>query len=292
MDAETRARYEAWMRRKIFRRLMIPGALLLALLIVLILGLRSCGNNDEGVQEPPYSDETDTGGDAPSDQPVVRTQPTYQDFDFSTYNEDAIVEVDEAWLNAYEVLVNKVFRLPEAFSPEDLVVPQVMAVWGHPNETQQMRGAAATALEGMFAVAREDAGLELWVVSGYRSFERQIERHQYFVDTYGREAAENMSARPGHSEHQTGLAMDVSAASVGALLTEDFSNVPEGVWLRENAHYFGFIIRYPYGRKALTGVGYEPWHIRYVGVEAATYIFENEIVLEQYVFPVPRWDQP
>ena len=292
MDADTRARYEAWMWRRIFRRLIVPGVLLLVVLIVLIFGLRSCGNGGEEPQDPPYSDESDVNSEESSDQSVVGTQPTYQDFDFSAYHEDAIVEVEAADLDSYLILVNKVFRLPEAFSPEDLVAPQVLAVWGHPNETQRMRETAARSLEAMFAVAREDADLELWIVNGYRSFEGQATQHQNAIDTYGREAAEHMSARAGHSEHQTGLAVNVSAGSVGALLTEDFSNAPEGIWLRENAHYFGFIIRHPDGSRTLTGVDYEPWNIRYVGVEAATYMFENDLVLEQYVFPIPRWEQP
>lgn len=297
MDAETRARYEAWMWKKIFRRLIVPGALLLVVLIALISGLRSCGsssNDGEESEGRSYSSETESSSelDAPTDQSVASRQPTYQDFDFSIYDEDAIVEIEASWLNSYAVLVNKVFRLPEDFSPVDLDVPQVLAVWSHPNEVLRMRETAARALEEMFEEALEDEGLELWVVSGYRSFEGQGTKHQGFIDTYGREEAENMSARPGHSEHQTGLAIDISSASVGALLTEDFGAVPEGIWLRENAHYFGFIVRYPAGRQSLTGVNYEPWHLRYVGVEAATYIFENDIVLEQYIFPIPRWDQP
>jgi len=283
MDADTRSRYKVWVWKKIFRRVIVPSVLLLTLLIGSIFGLRMINNDNED------ADDVEEGL---LDQPAVSIVPTYQDFDFSIYNENEIVEVDPAYLNSYLVLINKVFRLPENFSPQNLVVPEVFSAWGHDNTNHRLRETAARALEDMFRAAYEDGGLTLWITSGYRTFEDQADTYRYFVDTHGLEEAENMSARPGHSEHQTGLVADVTAASVGALLVEEFSNAPEGVWLRENAHRFGFIIRYPDGRMDLTGFGYEPWHIRYVGIEAATYIFENDIVLEQYIFPHPKWEQP
>ena len=286
MDEATRVRYRAWVRRRIFKRIIMPSMLLLVLLIGAFSGIISFGSNDEEVDniDISYDEVVDLNESLTQ---VVSGEPTYEDFDFSTYNEDAIVEIGAAYLNSYEVLVNKVFRLPEDYSPEDLVLPDVLSAWGHDNTNHRMRETAARALEDMFNAAYEEEGLILWVASGYRSFEEQEIKHQYFVDTHGREEAEIMSARPGHSEHQTGLVIDVTSASVGALLTEEFANEPEGSWLRDNAHKFGFIIRYPYGKMNLTGVGYEPWHIRYVGVSAATYISENDIVLEQYIFPRP-----
>jgi len=296
MDQATRKRYRAWVRRRIFKRIVMPTVLLLVLLTGFIFGVRSFGSGDEELLDVSYFNENNKVDESIDDyesltQPVSAL-PTYQDFDFSTYDEDEIVEIDARYLNSYLVLVNKVFRLPEDYSPEDLVLPEVLSAWGHHNTNHRMRETAARALEDMFGTAYEDEGLIFWVASGYRSFEEQKNKHQYFIDTHGREDAEKMSARPGHSEHQTGLVVDVTASSIGALLTEELSNVPEGIWLRENVHKFGFIVRYPYGRMNLTGVGYEPWHIRYVGIEAATYIFENDIVLEQYIFPLPKWEQP
>jgi len=292
MDDATRARYKVWMRRRILRRIVMPGAIFLVLLVGVVIGLSFFGSDEDDII---YSNEVTEGDEFATEieslaQPVSAL-PTYQDFDFSTYDEESIVEIGVDYLNSYLVLVNKVFRLPEDYLPEDLVLPEVLSAWGHDNTNHRMRETAARALEAMFGAAR-DEGLILWIASGYRSFEEQEYKHQYFIDTHGLEAAEVMSARPGHSEHQTGLVVDVTAASVSALLTEGFANEPEGMWLRENAHQFGFIVRYPYGRMSLTGVGYEPWHIRYVGVPEATYIFENDIVLEQYIFPVQRWEQP
>jgi len=300
MDENTKAKYKTWVRRRIIKRIVVPSVLLLVVVFGLIFGLRSWGNGDDDdeivteIYEETNDDSEYVEEDEEDDSLTmsVINQPTYEDFDFSTYNEDAIVEHDATYLDSYLILVNKVFSLPEDYSPSDLVLPEVFSAWGHDNTNHRMREVAASALEDMFASAYEDEGLILWIASGYRSFEEQAYKHQYFIDTHGSVEAEKMSARPGHSEHQTGLVVDVTSASVGALLTEDFANELEGRWLQENAHQFGFIIRYPSEKMALTGVEYEPWHIRYVGISEATYIFENDIVLEQYIFPLPQWEQP
>jgi D-alanyl-D-alanine carboxypeptidase len=90
-------------------------------------------------------------------------------------------------------------------------------------------------------------------------------------------------ARPGTSEHQTGLTMDITAKSVGLELVESFENTAEGKWLASNAHNYGFILRYPKGKTNITGYAFEPWHYRYVGVDIATDIFNRGITLEEYM---------
>ena len=95
--------------------------------------------------------------------------------------------------------------------------------------------------------------------------------------TYGQELTDTFSARPGHSEHQTGLAFDVGA------IDDDFANWPSGIWLKENAHKYGFIIRYPKGKQHITGYKYEPWHIRYLGVDLATKVYNSGLTLEEYL---------
>ena len=144
-----------------------------------------------------------------------------------------------------------------------------------------MRKEAAEKLEEMFAAARED-GIELFAVSGYRSYQRQAQLFDIEVDKVGREAAELVVAYPGNSEHQSGLAMDISGRSVGFTLVEEFADTPEGQWLAENAHKYGFILRYPKGKENITGYKYEPWHFRYVGEEVAAIIYEKGITLEEY----------
>jgi LAS superfamily LD-carboxypeptidase LdcB len=193
--------------------------------------------------------------------------------------------IREPELESYLILVNKVFRLPADFRPEELTAPQVLSVGGVNNTDHFMQPVATHALEEMFAAARNEEQLVLWLSSGYRSYETQIITHQHFVDLVGREEGEMISARPGHCEHQTGLAASITASSVGGYLIQELSATPEGTWLRENAHRFGFIIRYPENKEEITGFVYEPWRIRYVGTDVATYLFENEIVLEQYVLP-------
>ena len=179
----------------------------------------------------------------------------------------------------YLVLVNKNHALDPDYTPTDL---RVINVWTVGNMTILLRERAATRLEELFDAAW-DEGLALLAVSGYRSYETQTILHESYIAIFGQEAADRFSARPGHSEHQTGLALDVSANSVGGRLVPGFSTTPEGEWLRANAHRFGFIIRYPDSREQDTGYVYEPWHIRYVGIRSATIIFENNWILEEYL---------
>ncbi len=102
-------------------------------------------------------------------------------------------------------------------------------------------------------------------ISGYRSYDHQASLYANYVQQYGQETADTIAARPGHSEHQTGLAMDVGNASGVCALQDCFERTPVGVWVANNAHEYGFIIRYPDGEQGVTGYTYEPWHLRYVG---------------------------
>ncbi|WP_338469533.1 M15 family metallopeptidase [Niallia sp. XMNu-256] len=180
------------------------------------------------------------------------------------------------------ILVNKMFSLPQDYSPDDLIRPNVVFSFGDQDvEKSYMRREAAMALERMFVAAAID-GIELFAVSGYRSYERQNINFQNHVNRLGEDEAVKVAAYPGNSEHQTGLAMDISSQSANFLLTEQFGDTLEGKWLMENAHKYGFILRYPKGMEAITGYQYEPWHYRYVGVEIATEIYERQLTLEEY----------
>lgn len=139
------------------------------------------------------------------------------------------------------------------------------------------------ALEDLFRALKEEEGLTLYAVSGYRSYTLQYEIYGGHL-ARGREINETnlYSAAPGKSEHQTGLAMDVSCKSLGYRLVESFANTPEGTWLRENCWRFGFILRYQKGKEHITGYAYEPWHLRYVGVPLAYYLYTNNLTLEEY----------
>lgn len=180
------------------------------------------------------------------------------------------------------ILVNKEMNLPADYVPGDLVRPKVRFVFGDQDvEKSYLRKEAAEALERMFEAA-ESEGIYLFASSGYRSYSRQETIFQTKVNQVGEEKALEVVAYPGQSEHQTGLAMDITSQSNNFQLTESFAETPEGKWLAENAHRFGFILRYPKGKEAITGYSYEPWHFRYVGEMYAKIIYENDWTLEEF----------
>ena len=200
------------------------------------------------------------------------------------FNEIAQVDGEKIIQNPENklTLVNKVFALPEDYIPGDLVRPNVEFSFGNQDiEKSYMRQEAASALEKMFADAKSQ-DIHLFAVSGYRSYQRQDDNFHNKVNKIGEEAAAKIVAYPGNSEHQTGLAMDISSQSANFKLTEQFGGTPEGKWLMENAHRFGYILRYPKGLETITGYNYEPWHYRYVGLKAAAEIYKNQLTLEEY----------
>ncbi|MFM9278258.1 D-alanyl-D-alanine carboxypeptidase family protein [Paenibacillus jiagnxiensis] len=182
---------------------------------------------------------------------------------------------------AQTVIVNKQRSLPKGYEPSDLVVPNVPFSFDGPHEKRHMRKEAAGALEKLFAAAKKD-GIKLRAVSGYRSYARQKTIYNNNVKTKGLEYASKVSAVPGMSEHQTGLAIDVSSPSVGNALEQSFGSSKEGKWLAKHAPEYGFVIRYPKGKDDITGYVYEPWHIRYIGVDLAEDAATKGLTLEEY----------
>lgn len=179
-------------------------------------------------------------------------------------------------------LVNKKYALPSDYIPANLVVPNIPYAFKEYDPKKLMRKDAATALEELFRKAKQD-NIKIHGISGYRSYARQDAIFTFNVQKKGLEAANQFSAKPGESEHQTGLAIDLTSPSVNYILTQGFGDTKEGKWLKENAPLFGFIIRYPKGKESITGYQYEPWHIRYVGISAAKYISGQNITLEEYL---------
>ncbi|GGC79275.1 hypothetical protein GCM10011512_02400 [Tersicoccus solisilvae] len=173
-----------------------------------------------------------------------------------------------------QVLVNKQRPLnPLRWVPPDLV-------WG-PNG-YLMRSVTSSALARLYAGAAA-AGAPLTTVSAYRSYDQQAALFQSYVNQYGLAQAELISARPGHSEHQTGLAVDVGNADGSCGLGSCFGNTAGGRWVAANAWRYGFIVRYPNGYTAVTGYAWEPWHLRYVGPALATDMHQRGIpTMEQY----------
>ncbi|WP_274363504.1 M15 family metallopeptidase [Paenibacillus thermotolerans] len=197
------------------------------------------------------------------------------------FEESVSVEAGAMEAESISLIVNKLQPLSASYAPIDLVVPDIPFSFEGEAEKRYLRKPAADAAEELFRTAAKE-GVMLYGVSGYRSYKTQSALWRYNVRMKGVAAASRYNASPGMSEHQTGLALDVSAKSVGLTLSAPFGRTKEGLWLADNAHRFGFILRYPEGKEGITGYAYEPWHIRYVGVETARTIYENKLTLEEW----------
>lgn len=146
----------------------------------------------------------------------------------------------------------------------------------------QMRTETATALEQMFAGAKQQ-GINLEVVSAYRSYSYQQTLYEGYVGSVGQSAADAESARAGYSEHQTGLSVDIGGTDNACVLSQCFGTTPEGAWLAANAYKYGFLLRYPQDLESITGYEYEPWHFRYIGTYLSEEMHrENILTLEQF----------
>ncbi|TDX52371.1 D-alanyl-D-alanine carboxypeptidase [Orenia marismortui] len=181
------------------------------------------------------------------------------------------------------ILVNKEQGLTEGFIPDDLVIPNIPFSFNENLPKKQMKKIAARAIERLFSQAKKDK-IDIVGVSAYRSYQRQKDIFAYNAKKDGVTAANKYSAHAGHSEHQTGLAIDVSSPKVNYKLIEEFGGTKEGRWLQKNAPTYGFIIRYPKDKEEITGYQYEPWHLRYVGVEHALAIANKDSTLENYLY--------
>ena len=186
--------------------------------------------------------------------------------------------VDSMSLGGNLFLVNREYSIDQTYVPRDLVRPQVLCLY----DTVTLRKEAAQALEQLFRAAKDEADYDLIAVSGYRSFGKQRDIHQNKINSVGRKAALRVSAPPGCSEHQLGLAVDIGRKKAPGL-NESFGSSPEGKWVAENCHRIGFIIRYKAEWEEITGYAYEPWHIRYVGKEHAKVIYQLDIPFETYI---------
>ena len=179
------------------------------------------------------------------------------------------------------VVVNKGRLLPQDYTPSNLVVPNIKLNESASSENMHLRSDASAALEQMANAAAAD-GAHLMLASGYRSYATQVTTYNSEVKSYGQAEADTESARPGHSEHQTGLAADLAPASGNCVITDCFANTTEGKWLAANAYKYGFIIRYEENNQSQTGYRYEPWHVRYVGTYLSGKLHTTNQTLEQY----------
>lgn len=232
-------------------------------------------------QGPPEPTDDDAGQEPGSEESEAQQQ-TEREESEPPEEEEPVSEASSD-PQSIHVLVNKHNPLqPQDFEPGDLRVIDVPNEFGSP----QMRQEAASALEELFAAAQQD-GIDLWATTAYRDFHFQQTLYDQYFQEQGQEAADQISARPGYSEHQTGLAVDIGdLANRDCYLRGCFAESEQGRWLAENSHSFGFIIRYPQRAQPVTGYTYEPWHLRYVGEETAQDVHAQDVTLEEY------WGQP
>ena len=174
----------------------------------------------------------------------------------------------------YDFIVNKNYKLDENYIPNDL--EQISLEYSC--ENKYLRKEARINFENMAKEAKLKK-FNIIAVSTYRSYKYQEKLYNNYVIDKGFYYADMASARPGHSEHQTGLAVDIADSSLDY---DNFEDTKEFIWVKENAHKYGFILRYPKAKFHITGFKYEPWHYRYVGIDIATYIYNNNLTLEEY----------
>ena len=189
--------------------------------------------------------------------------------DYNYYSHDKEADLSKGFL----VLVNKYYKLSEHYVPDNLV--KVESVHG---DGRYINKDVYLAFIKMYNDIKKE-NMSIYIASPYRSYAYQKKLYNNYVSKNGVEKADTFSARAGYSEHQTGLAMDISD---GKISYTNFENTDEYKWMLKNAHKYGFILRYPKGKEKQTGYMFESWHYRYVGEKVAKYIHENNITFDEY----------
>ncbi len=196
--------------------------------------------------------------------------------DYAYYDKDVVVETKTNLKNEYLILVNKFHYLNQDYAPDDIVAVRNWYAYGD-NEIREE--VYEKFIEMYNDAAKED--LKLIITSSYRDYAFQDELWNRYANTSGEEWADSVSARPGYSEHQTGLSLDIVTDGEGGSM-DTFDQTDEFKWLSKNAHKYGFILRYPKDKEDITGYSYEPWHYRYVGIETATKVHDLGITYDEY----------
>jgi D-alanyl-D-alanine carboxypeptidase len=207
------------------------------------------------------------------------TNKNSKNFNTQKYSTDEAVSL---W-----AIVNKGRSLPSTYAPSDLVAPNVTLRLPASDPEMQVRQQAASAMQKMFQDA-DKQNIHLMLSSGYRSYALQQTVYGSNVSSDGQQNADVSSAKPGHSEHQTGLAADIEPTSRDCEVQLCFADTAEGKWLATNSYKYGFIIRYQKDQEKLTGYEYEPWHVRYVGTDLSQQIKATNKTLEQF-FNLPSF---
>ena len=179
----------------------------------------------------------------------------------------------------YAILVNKYYHLSSDYEPDDLVTISTKYSWGN-SGSQKVRQEAYDAYIKMHEAANSEAGIYLMVNSSYRNYASQERVYNNYKTNHGEAYADGIAARPGFSEHQTGLALDIFA--IGSPSQATFKDSDAYRWLKDNSYKYGFILRYPEGKENITGYKFESWHYRYVGVELAKQVYDSGLTYDEY----------
>lgn len=180
------------------------------------------------------------------------------------------------------VHVNKEYKLQSTYAPSDLVKASNAGIRNGDNF--YVRNILISDLSDLINASKTD-GIDLSIVSAYRSYATQVSTYNYWVQYNGGniDAADKISARPGHSQHQLGTAIDFSSKEVSDNIGTRFSTTKASAWLQKNAYRYGFVISFPYGYERVTGFSYESWHYRYIGKTNALEMKNRGMILEEYL---------
>ena len=253
----------------------------IAALIIALFGAISAAfvwqltDREELINEPPSGRTVTTAPTQPetaTPTPVMLRLP----------NADAVPALVDDYTNDASPwkLVNKSTPFGDLTYVPNVQLAPVATQAGRGIDERSLRADTFADLQAMFQDAAAD-GHELRVGSGHRSYATQAAIYNRYVAQVGEAQARTFSAPPGHSEHQSGLAVDLSSADQTCWLEIYFRDTPAGQWLAHNSYRYGFILRYPEGKEAVTGFQFEPWHFRYVGKDLATALYQSDLTLEE-----------
>ena len=184
--------------------------------------------------------------------------------------------IDTTTVSSIQKITNQNHPIDSDYVPADLTIVNVNS-----NGTQYLRSEAASALVNMFEAARRD-NINLYLVSGYRSYAQQLELYNTYVRTDGKALADQYDAIPGACEHQLGLAVDLSDDNRDHDIDDSFETTAAYQWLLKHSYEYGYIFRFPRGKEAITGIAYNPWSFRYIGIEEAKKVYDSGLTLEEF----------
>lgn len=246
-------------------------SLIATLAVASLVGCGPVADGEPDASAPATAPTTASPSPSPQSPPPPAPVPEPKAFDTSLYSIDDPASI---W-----VVSNKLRPL----NPIDYVPADLVAV----SSTSSMRTDAAAALPAMFAAAAAEGSGGMQVQNAYRSFVVQTDLHNRLVAQLGQARARAQSARPGYSEHQTGLSLDILSSPAVCSIEACFGETPQGIWLAANAWRFGYLLRYPADKTAITGYIYEPWHFRYIGTELAAEMHVRGVTTLEEFFELP-----